>query len=83
MIKMIFKIDSPVISRKVQKKLFSMGYRWVTNGKEICHEDKPYIYVYDDYTLKFGTLCSSKNEKKYLVSVFSILEIVPDELFKI
>lgn len=41
-------------SKEIQKKLFSLGYRWQNNGDKICHLDTPFIYIKGHSVLNYG-----------------------------
>jgi len=43
-----FRISSPEQSEKLQKVLFSLGYKWCDNSKECYETDAPFLYTDED-----------------------------------
>ena len=46
---------TPEQSAKVQEICFKNGVKWFANGFNVVHVEKPYLFVWNDNTLAFGT----------------------------
>jgi hypothetical protein len=54
--KYYIKTICPEISKVIQEKLFSLGYRWPVTGKTISHLDAPLIAIWNDMEITFEYL---------------------------
>lgn len=72
---------TPSESRKVQEKLFELGFRWDSCGTKVSHIDCPFLFIWDDMTLAnsfyFSTFRDSSKFRMTAEEILSI-EIVED-----
>lgn len=49
-----FKVANATIGRLLQEELLKQGYKWPISGAKVTHEQKPYLYTYDDGKIAYG-----------------------------
>lgn len=68
-------------SEKLQKKLFEIGFKWATGEQKIQYTDKPFLYLYNNRVITYGTniedFCSCSLK---LLKVQEILKIKIDDI---
>ena len=42
-------------SKEIQEKLFSLGYGWSTNGKQVIYTDKPFLFIQENSKITCGS----------------------------
>jgi hypothetical protein len=57
-----FKVANATISRLLQEELLKQGYKWPISGAKVTHEQKPYLYTYDNGILAHGVDPQHYNE---------------------
>lgn len=70
-------------SEEIQKKLFSLGYKWDTSGEQVIYTDKPFLFMYDNSVIT----CASnmeyfKNHKNKEITSEELLSIQITELYR-
>ena len=63
-------------SREIQVKLFSLGYKWDTNDKEVLYTNKPFLFIHEDSKIT----CSNNME---FFKSYEYREITSEELLSI
>lgn len=66
-------------SREVQEKLFKLGYSWLSNGKQVQFNERPFIYI-NDYNLTYGSdmnLFMYNKEREITVDEILQIELTP------
>ena len=66
-------------SREVQEKLFKLGYSWLSNGKQVQFNERPFIYI-NDYNLTYGSdmnLFMYNEEREITVDEILQIEVTP------
>lgn len=67
-------------SKEIQEKLFSLGFQWKFDGKKVCHEEKPFLFLWEDMELSYGSDMERFTKKAFReIAVADILSIVIDE----
>ena len=51
---------SEELSRKIQERLFEMGYKWIA-GEVVKYQEYHYIYTYKDGSLGWGSIAQAFN----------------------
>ena len=77
------RVNNPTESRLVQEKLFSLGYKWLCNEKEVVHTEAKYLFIGNDgyLTYDYSNDCFIKEENKE-VTVQEILRYKEEKMDK-
>ena len=67
-------------SRKIQEKLFSLGFHWTSGSKQVLFEDKPFIFIWKDMGICYSDDMAYFAEKSFReITAADILSIAIDE----
>lgn len=67
-------------SKEIQEKLFSLGFQWKFDGKKVCHEEKPFLFLWEDMELSYGSDMERFTNKAFReITANDILNIIIDE----
>ncbi|HPQ80055.1 MAG TPA: hypothetical protein PLG47_06345, partial [Candidatus Dojkabacteria bacterium] len=66
--------DNPELSKKVQEKLFELGYKWNSGEKKVKLTDKPVLQIWKDKKITYS------DDDKYYFNSDSRKEIFPSDL---
>lgn len=67
-------------SKEIQEKLFSLGFQWKFDGKKVCHEEKPFLFLWEDMELSYGSDMERFTKKAFReITANDILNIIIDE----
>lgn len=67
-------------SKEIQEKLFSLGFQWKFDGKKVCHEEKPFLFFWEDMELSYGSDMERFTKKAFReITANDILNIIIDE----
>ena len=67
-------------SKEIQEKLLSLGFQWKFDGKKVCHEEKPFLFLWEDMKLSYGSDMERFTNKAFReITANDILNIIIDE----
>lgn len=67
-------------SKEIQEKLFSLVFQWKFDGKKVCHEEKPFLFLWEDMELSYGSDMERFTKKAFReITANDILNIIIDE----
>lgn len=67
-------------SKEIQEKLFSLGFHWKLDGKKVRHEEKPFLFLWEDMELYYSSDMEHFSNKAFReITANDILNIVIDK----
>ena len=63
-------------SEEIQKKLFSLGYKWISGSTEVEHTKSPFLFIYPNMSFsRFSDMVYFSNNIKREISAEEILSL--------
>ena len=67
-------------SKEIQEKLFSLGFQWKSEGKQILNTDMPFLFAWNDMNICYSNDMEHFVESEFKeITVNDILNIVIDK----